>query len=422
MAQQLISQIEIHSTVSAQMAVSPTTPPKVAAATCNLLLGGATAFLINLFHAICRHKPPLMNLSVVGFTDLNEMANDFERTGADVRTARLRHLIYEDRLAWGYEQMAQIGPSAIFACLGSESYEMLRLAPPHVARIGIIQSDDPGPYELARLYHPWIDAMVGVSTQISHRLRELPEFAGKPVVAIPYGIEFGERPEIRSSNPLAPLRVIYLGRIVEIQKRISRLAELIRILDSEGAPIHFSIVGSGPEESSFRSSVAACRNIEFLGTVPNSEVSNVLARHDVSILLSDFEGLPLSLLEAMGQGVVPVVSDLESGIREVVTDASGVRVPVGNVDAAARALRGLAADRSKLSELSTGALDLVRKTYSAARMARSYHELIKSLASATPPSWPPRVDIPAPLGLPEWAFQGVPRLLRRSIKRMVCRP
>ena len=55
-------------------------------------------------------------------------------------------------------------------------------------------------------------------------------------------------------------------------------------------------------------------------------------------LLSDYEGLALSLLEAMGAGVVPVVSDLSSGIAQAVPADCGLRVPFGNLDAAAAAL------------------------------------------------------------------------------------
>jgi hypothetical protein len=35
--------------------------------------------------------------------------------------------------------------------------------PAGVARFGIVQSHDPGPYEVSRLYSRWIDAMIGVS-------------------------------------------------------------------------------------------------------------------------------------------------------------------------------------------------------------------------------------------------------------------
>src|SRR5258708_7408499 len=65
----------------------------------------------------------------------------------------------------------------------------------------------------------------------------------------------------------------------------------------------------------------------FVGTVSYVKTGALFDNHDVLILVSDYEGLPLSLLEAMGHGVVPVVSDLESGIRDVVDNRSAILVP-----------------------------------------------------------------------------------------------
>src|SRR5262249_22507347 len=156
--------------------------------------------------------------------------------------------IYEDRLAWGYRQVARFRPQAVLACLSSESFEILRLLPKEVVRLGIIQSHEPGPYRVLHDYGPWLDGMVGVSSLICEHMRSTPESRGIHVEHIPYGIDF---PPAVTRPPRAredPLRVVYLGRLAEIQKRISRLASLIKLLERRHANVRFTIVGSGPDE------------------------------------------------------------------------------------------------------------------------------------------------------------------------------
>ena len=115
---------------------------------------------------------------------------------------------------------------------------------------------------------------------------------------------------------------------------------------------------------------------------------------------------------------MPVVSDLESGIRDVVTEQTGVRVPVGDVSAAADALVGLAQNRARLATLSAAAAQSVRTEYSAARMAEKYLQVIGPLAP-TPVFWPGEVPVPAPLGIERpWLYQGLPRVARRWTKRV----
>jgi glycosyltransferase involved in cell wall biosynthesis len=156
------------------------------------------------------------------------------------------------------------------------------------------------------------------------------------------------------------------------------------------------------------------------GSIPYTEVASVLREHDAFILLSDFEGLPLSLLEAMAEGVVPVVSDLPSGIREVVTPSTGVRVPTGDVEAAARAIEELASNREHLAALAKEAQLLARAHYNAERMVERFMTLIEDLGS--PPfeeAWPEKVSVPTPLMLRHpWLFTGTPRRIRRLIKRL----
>ena len=137
--------------------------------------------------------------------------------------------------------------------------------------------------------------------------------------------------------------MLYLGRVIEEQKRIRLMARIMQATLEAGINLEWTIAGDGQDLGYLRNQFAASGSkVRFLGAVPYGEVPQVLAQHDVYFLCSDYEGLPLSLLEAMGAGLVPVVSDLPSGISEVVNDANGIRVAVADEGGYVRALTGLA--------------------------------------------------------------------------------
>ena len=392
---------------------SPDIP--LVAVTGALPLGGSSTFLVNLARAF---RARGLVLPIVVLSEDNAYAREFAALETPVTLIPHRSNIYEDRLRLAYEAVVSWRPRAVLACLGGESFEVLRSVPPGVARLGIIQSHDPGPHEAVRLYAEWIDTVVGVSQTICEHVRMAPCVGPRRVEKISYGIAFGpavERPATRAEEPL---RIIYLGRLIEEQKRVSRLAELIHMLSARGVNFHFTFAGRGPQQPALQAALAGRAAVTFLGEVPTGSVPALLAAQDVLVLLSDYEGLPLSLLEAMGAGVVPVVSDLESGIRDVVTEQTGVRVPVGDVSAAVGALVGLAQDRVRLAALSAAAAQSVRTEYSAARMAENYLQVI-GLRPPTPVLWPSEVRVPAPLGIEHpWLYQGLPRVARRWTKRV----
>src|SRR5581483_6033187 len=268
------------------------TPTPLVACSGSLMLGGSTTFLVNLARSF---RDRGLTLPVVSMDERNEMAADFAAAGAAVRCVPATGLIYEDRIRQAWREIAAQQPAAVLACLGAESFEPLRLAPPAAARLGIIQSDDPGPYEMARQFAPWIDAMVGVSEMICRKLREDPAFANKRVEQIPYGIQFGPQNARPPRNPGAPLKLVYLGRMIEEQKRVSRLVELVTVLNERGDKFEFTLAGSGRDLPKVQAALAKVPNVRILGEIPNSETRELLRSQDVMVILSDYEGLPLSL-------------------------------------------------------------------------------------------------------------------------------
>src|SRR5690606_37622015 len=103
------------------------------------------------------------------------------------------------------------------------------------------------------------------------------------------------------------------------------------------------------------------------------QVQDLLQGIDVSILISDYEGTSITMLEAMGAGVVPAVTRVPSGVSEWVRDGeNGVVVDIGDPEAMAARLVALAADRGELARLGRRAWETVRSTVSIDRMADQY--------------------------------------------------
>ena len=92
-----------------------------------------------------------------------------------------------------------------------------------------------------------------------------------------------------------------------------------------------------------------------------------------------FEGLPLSVLEAMAAGV-PVIATAIGGTDEVVRDGeTGTLVPPASSEALAAAITRTLADREHASRLALAARSLVAREYSVASMVRSVSHLYDEL-------------------------------------------
>ena len=63
------------------------------------------------------------------------------------------------------------------------------------------------------------------------------------------------------------------------------------------------------------------KNISLLGSIDNSKIDDYLSKADIFILMSRNEGLPISIIEAMREGL-PVISTNISGIPELIENGN----------------------------------------------------------------------------------------------------
>lgn len=82
-----------------------------------------------------------------------------------------------------------------------------------------------------------------------------------------------------------------------------------------------------------------------------ADVAAVLAAADIFVLPSHFEGLPMSVIEAMLTGLPVVATDIRGSREQVVDAVTGLLVPAGNVGALATALRAMVEDGSSRARM-----------------------------------------------------------------------
>lgn len=212
-----------------------------------------------------------------------------------------------------------------------------------------MHSDDPDYWCVAEALTPESHggSSVCVSQFLAQQLRQrLP--ATNPQV-IPYGITL---PTAQASFSDQPFRVVHT---------------LIHACQAS-SQIEAHLIGDGPDRAACEQLVHQADlvdRIHFHGRVPPEQVQPLLQHSQAILLMSDFEGLPVALLEAMAAGWVPVVRAIESGIPELVLHVrTGMLVPNDPTQAAA-ALVGLSREPGLWHHCSFQARSLVDDSYTA---------------------------------------------------------
>jgi len=106
-------------------------------------------------------------------------------------------------------------------------------------------------------------------------------------------------------NTLGKHRIIYTGNLVS-RKRVDRVIDLFKSMKSLGLAESLTIVGDGPLRGALERSGG--NGIKFVGLVTN--VTDYLQGSTIFVLLSDSEGIPNSVLEALACGLPCILSDI----------------------------------------------------------------------------------------------------------------
>lgn len=267
---------------------------------------------------------------------------------------------------------------------------------------------------LAAKYGHVADVFICHNRHIEQRLHDMLPGRKNDIYYLPHGVAIPDAYRKHEKNN-APLKLLFLGRMTE-GKGIFDLPEISRLLAERSVPFEWTCIGNGPRLEELKQRWNPGHPVRFLSPAGNDEVMRICAGQDVFVLPTKFEGSPVSLLETMSAGLVPVISALPGGIMEAVSPENGFTVPVDNNEAFADSIAVLHHDREKLADMGKHARQRIMEKYDVRKTAAAYHRMFADYGQYYKPKKLKRLKVGSRLDQP-WLPSGLVRVIRKLMSK-----
>jgi glycosyltransferase involved in cell wall biosynthesis len=246
------------------------------------------------------------------------------------------------------------------------------------------RSNSPVVTWIDRLANRCADKIVAVSESVKDFLVSAEEVAPAKIEVIPNGVpdvEVGVGWQAstsgmqRISGP--GKRIGGAGRLVP-QKNFGRFIRIAKLLSEIDSSYRFTVAGAGPLETELKREGAL---IEWRGVEPS--LDKFFSEIDFFLMTSDFEGMPMALLEAMQKGV-PAGAVAVDGIREQFSSSELLLLdPSADDREVARQIHARMQDQRAIAEQARAARELIGRRFSARQQIRTIEQIYIELLRKT---------------------------------------
>ncbi|MFN2486947.1 MAG: glycosyltransferase [Acidimicrobiia bacterium] len=287
------------------------------------------------------------------------------------------------------QHIAKIGAKLVHAHLPSAGILARLVSPVPVVYTehNLLSSYRPATRWLNRLTYFRNAATTAVSEAVAVEVLELP---GPRVEVVTNGVSVSvarhEIDEVRKELDLSPGEhlVVHVGNI-RPHKGHAHLVETARWLADQSKDIQLVSVGGEkyPGDLARIRTLARDRGVEktirFLGR--REEARAFLAAADLVVNPSDFEGLPVVLLEAMALGR-PVVATAVGGVPGLIEDGvTGLLIPPADPPRLGQAILRLTSDPRLAADLGAAGRAVVAERYGLGRMVSAFEDIYERVLS-----------------------------------------
>jgi glycosyltransferase involved in cell wall biosynthesis len=257
-----------------------------------------------------------------------------------------------------------------------------------------------------------IDAVIATNRLACRLAKEQGGMEPSRVLYAPYGVPVPPW-QIPAGDPAAMLRLAWVGRLDQAQKRVHDLPPLLEALDAQGVQAQLDIAGDGKRRSPLERELAPWierGRVRLLGHLDQRGLADrIYGHHHALVITSSWETGPIVAWQAMASGMAVVSSRyVGSGLEGALQhDATALLFPCGDAAAAAGQL-GRLRHAPLLERLSRAGHALVRERYSEAASLAAWRLALGEVMALPPLPTPPREPAPAATGrLDRWL--GSPR-------------
>jgi len=186
-------------------------------------------------------------------------------------------------------------------------------------------------------------------------------------ISVPQGIEPEPGDPVNTENLHSSLKILTIGRLSPVKNHLM----LVEALAGLSIPFAATIIGEGECHAALARRIGELGlddKVQLAGEV--TDLHAYLCRADLFVLSSNYEGLPLSVLEAMSMGL-PVVSTDVGGVSEAVLEGqTGLLSARGDTTALTKNIEKLAASTDLCARLSERARQHYEENFTAQRMIK----------------------------------------------------
>ena len=234
--------------------------------------------------------------------------------------------------------------------------------------------------QILRHVFSWKVPFITLSEKETDCLRD--RFRARQVVTLPNCIDTSgaEGFERWYKNESQPLTLGYLGRIAPT-KGMDYLLQACKILKERDIP--FTLKLAGAEETAGQYLPLFSNLLEgrfaYSGIVSGEEKRSFLKSIDILVMPTFFEGLPISLLECMSYGAVPVITPVGS-IATIVSDyQNGLFIKVRDTESIVEAIMYLNSHRDRLKQMSMASRECILGNYNPESYIRTLNGIYQTL-------------------------------------------
>ena len=235
-------------------------------------------------------------------------------------------------------------------------------------------------YELAKKHSDAVDAFICISPQIFRILKfRLPE-RQNDIFYFRFPV-----PSVKTVTTVKDsLHLIYCVRdLKDYRKQFSTILEIAEKIGYATCNYFFTIAGGGMTTKEFFELWPAVmiNKVCFKGLLTNDEIIAILPLQDIFLLPSLVEGLPVSLVEAMKAGAVPLVTNWDGAVDELITPGiSGYYFKIGASADYATCIKNLNDDRKLLSQLSTKCVERANQLFDPVNNTKDFENLYQKIS------------------------------------------